>query len=65
MVMERSELILEYLKLFVWPILIIVLVLMFRNPIFSVLGSGDIELDILGVKLKGSKTNLETPAQKY
>jgi hypothetical protein len=59
MVMKRSELILEYLKLFVWPVLIIVLVLVFRNPIISVLDSGDIELDILGVKLKGSKANMK------
>ncbi len=57
--MKRSELILEYLKIFVWPILIIVIVLVFRNPIISVLGSGDIELDILGVKLKGSKANMK------
>ena len=57
--MERSELILEYLKLFVWPVLIIVLVLVFRNPIISVLDSGDIEIEILGVKLKGSKANME------
>jgi hypothetical protein len=32
---------------------------MFKNPIISVLGSREIELDILGVKLKGSKTNMK------
>ena len=57
--MEKQQLVLEYLKLLVWPLLVIIVVLTFRDPIFNVLGSGNIEIELFGVKLKGSKANIE------
>jgi tetratricopeptide (TPR) repeat protein len=57
--MERSELTLEYWKILIWPILVIVIALVFRTPITSVFMSGDIELNVLGVTLKGSKSNMK------
>jgi hypothetical protein len=56
--MEKPQLVLEYLKIFIWPIMIIVVILVFKDPIVSVLGSGDIEIELFGVKLKGSRANL-------
>ena len=56
--MEKPQLVLEYLKAFIWPIMILFVILVFKDPIVSVLGSGDIEIDLFGVKLKGSKANL-------
>jgi len=65
--MDKPELTLNFLKVLVWPVLIVVVLFSFHAEIGSLLG-GEIEAEIFGVKLKGKKISgvdqLEQQANK-
>lgn len=54
--MNKAELILQYLKTLIWPIIVSLIILSFHGEIGGLLG-GEIEADIFGVKLKGKKVS--------
>ena len=52
--MDKPELTLNFLKVLIWPVLIVVVLFSFHDEIGSLLG-GEVEAEIFGVKLKGKK----------
>ena len=53
---KRAEVTLNYIKAFIWPILIGVMLLLFRGEIAGFL-EGELEMDLFGVKIKGKRNS--------
>jgi len=51
--MSMHELILQYIKTFIWPFIVIVVLFFFYAETKNIL-SGDVEAEMFGIKIKGS-----------
>lgn len=50
--MGKTELILQFIKTFIWPVVVIVIILVFKQQVTNIL-SGAVEAEFFGVKIKG------------
>ena len=54
--MTKSEITLQYIKTFTWPVVVIILVICFYPQVIQIL-EGDMEIEVLGVKIKGKRSS--------
>ncbi len=58
--MTMPELILEYIKVLIWPVTVSLLLLVYRNAIISILPQSKIKVSLFGLEVETTLPELET-----